>query len=57
MQRKDWVRLTKGQRRAIRYRLRRAGSAAERRRSQQTILLEMVEKALAKVEVPKELPK
>ena len=32
MLRKDWVRLTKGQRRAIRYRLRRAGSAAERRR-------------------------
>ena len=32
MQRKDWVRLTKRQRRAIRHRLRRAGSAAERRR-------------------------
>ena len=32
MQRKDWVRLTKGQRKAIRHRLRRAGSAAERRR-------------------------
>ena len=32
MLRKDWVRLTKGQRAAIRHRLRRAGSAAERRR-------------------------
>lgn len=32
MLRKDWVRLTKGQRKAIQYRLRRAGSAAERRR-------------------------
>ena len=32
MQRKEWMRLTKGQRSAIRYRLRRAGSAAERRR-------------------------
>ena len=32
MQRKDWARLTKGQRKAIQYRLRRAKSAAERRR-------------------------
>ena len=32
MPRKDWVGLTKGQRRAIQRRLRRAGSAAERRR-------------------------
>ena len=32
MLRKDWVRLTKGQRRAIQHRLRRAESAAERRR-------------------------
>jgi hypothetical protein len=32
MQRKDWVRLTKGQRKVIQHRLRRAGSAAERRR-------------------------
>ena len=32
MQRRDWVRLTKGQRKAIQRRLRRAGSAAERRR-------------------------
>jgi transposase len=32
MLRKDWVRLTKGQRKAIRHRLRRAKSAAERRR-------------------------
>lgn len=32
MLRRDWVRLTKGQRKAIQHRLRRAGSAAERRR-------------------------
>jgi len=32
MLRKDWVRLTKGQRKAIRHRLRRTESAAERRR-------------------------
>ena len=32
MLRKEWVRLTKGQRKAIRHRLRRARSAAERRR-------------------------
>jgi transposase len=32
MLRKDWVRLTKGQRKAIQHRLRRARSAAERRR-------------------------
>jgi transposase len=31
-QRKDWVRLTKGQRRALRHRLRRVKTAAERRR-------------------------
>jgi transposase len=31
MLREDWVRLTKGQRAAIRHRLRRAGLAAERR--------------------------
>jgi len=32
MRRRDWVRLTKGQRKAIQHRLRRAESAAERRR-------------------------
>ena len=32
MRREDWVRLTKGQRAAVRWRLRRAASAAERRR-------------------------
>jgi len=38
MLRKDWVRLTKGQRKAIQHRLRRAKSAAERRRLNAVVL-------------------
>jgi transposase len=44
MLRRDWVRLTKGQRRAIRYRLRRAKSAAERRRLNAVALYDAGEK-------------
>lgn len=44
MLRRDWVRLTKGQRKAIQHRLRRAKSAAERRRLNAVALYDAGEK-------------